>query len=120
MIYSPYAIPVAPLVGTVLFMEKHRKSSNRNIFDKLVKKERIFRNREALSSTFIPREFPHRNNEINDFANILKPALYGARPSNILIYGQTGTGKTAITKYICEQIVAVSYTHLTLPTIYSV
>ena len=105
MIYSPYAIPVAPLVETVLFMEKHRKSSNRNIFDKLVKKERIFRNREALSSTFIPSEFPHRNNEINDFANILKPALYGARPSNILIYGQTGTGKTAIAKYICEQIV---------------
>ena len=96
---------MAPLVGTVLFMEKHRKSSNRNIFDKLVKKERIFRNREALSSAFIPREFPHRNNEINDFANILKPALYGARPSNILIYGQTGTGKTAIAKYICEQIV---------------
>ena len=35
----------------------------------------------------------------------MKPALYGARPSNILIYGQTGTGKTAIAKYICEQIV---------------
>ena len=31
--------------------------------------------------------------------------MFGARPSNILIYGQTGTGKTAITKYICEQIV---------------
>ena len=104
MIYTPYAIPVAPLVETLLFMEKHRKSSNRNIFDKLVKKERIFRNREALSSAFIPSEFPHRNNEINDFANILKPALYGARPSNILIYGQTGTGKTAVTKFICEQI----------------
>ena len=105
LIYRPYAIPMALLVETVLFMQKDLKLSNRNIFDKLVKKERIFKNREALSSTFIPKEFPYRNNEINDFANILKPALYGARPSNILIYGQTGTGKTAIAKYICEQIV---------------
>ena len=104
LIYSLYAIPVVPLVVAVLLMEKREVSGNRNIFDSLVNKEKIFKNREALSSTFIPSEFPHRNNEINSFANILKPALYGARPSNILIYGQTGTGKTAIAKFICEQI----------------
>ena len=104
LIYSLYAIPVVPLVVAVLLMKKQEVSENRNIFDSLVNKEKIFKNREALSSTFIPSEFPHRNNEINSFANILKPALYGARPSNILIYGQTGTGKTAIAKFICEQI----------------
>ena len=104
LIYSLYAIPVVPLVVAVLLMEKREVSENRNIFDSLVNKEKIFKNREALSSTFIPSEFPHRNNEINSFANILKPALFGARPSNILIYGQTGTGKTAIAKFICEQI----------------
>lgn len=86
-------------------MGKKDETKNRNIFDSLINKEKIFRNREALSSTFIPSEFPHRNNEIDSFANILKPALYGARPSNILIYGQTGTGKTAVAKFICEQIV---------------
>ncbi len=85
-------------------MKKSEVSENSNVFDNLMNKERIFRNREALSSTFIPSEFPHRNDEINSFANILKPALYGARPSNILIYGQTGTGKTAVAKFLCEQI----------------
>ncbi len=71
-----------------------------------MEEQRIFKNREVLSSAYVPHEFPHRDNQINDIASILKPALYGARPSNILIYGQTGTGKTAVTKYICNQILA--------------
>ena len=105
LVYSWQAIPGVLLVAELLFMEKRQNSRNRNVFDSLMSEERIFKNREALSSTFIPSEFPHRNNEINSFANILKPALYGARPSNILIYGQTGTGKTAVTKFISEQII---------------
>ena len=76
---------MAPLVEELLLMEKVRNTGSRNVFDKIMKKERIFKNREALSSTFIPSYFPHRDDEINGFANILKPALYGARPSNILI-----------------------------------
>ena len=84
-------------------MENYDRS---NVFDKLMEERRIFKNREVLSSAYVPHEFPHRDNQINDIASILKPALYGARPSNILIYGQTGTGKTAVTKYICNQILA--------------
>ena len=84
-------------------MENSDKS---NVFDKLMKEQPIFKNREVLSSAYVPHEFPHRDEQINEIAGILKPALYGARPSNILIYGQTGTGKTAVTKYICKQILA--------------
>ena len=91
-------------------MEKKQNSGKNNVFDRLIQKERIFKNREALASTYIPPEFPHRDNEINAVANILKPALYGARPSNILIYGQTGTGKTAVAKFICKQIVSKANT----------
>ena len=91
-------------------MEKKQNSGKNNVFDRLIQKERIFKNREALASTYIPPEFPHRDNEINVVANILKPALYGARPSNILIYGQTGTGKTAVAKFICKQIVSKANT----------
>ena len=97
-------------MAVVLSMEKKQNSGKNNVFDKLIQKERIFRNREALASTYIPPEFPHRDNEINDVANILKPALYGARPSNILIYGQTGTGKTAVAKFICKQILSKAET----------
>ena len=109
-IYSWLAIPKALLMAGVLSMEKKQNSGKNNVFDRLIQEERIFRNREALASTYIPSEFPHRDNEINDVANILKPALYGARPSNILIYGQTGTGKTAVAKFICKQIVSKAET----------
>ena len=85
-------------------MEKKQIESKSNIFDSLSHDERIFKNREALSSTYIPKHFPHREEEIGNIANILKPALNGSRPSNILIYGQTGTGKTAVAKFICDQI----------------
>ena len=87
-------------------MEKKQIRSKSNIFDSLSHDERIFKNREALSSTYIPKHFPHREEEIGNIANILKPALNGSRPSNILIYGQTGTGKTAVAKFICDQITA--------------
>ena len=87
-------------------MEKKQNESKSNIFDSLSHDERIFKNREALSSTYIPKHFPHREKEIGTIANILKPALNGSRPSNILIYGQTGTGKTAVAKFICDQITA--------------
>ena len=87
-------------------MEKKQIESKSNIFDSLSHDERIFKNREALSSTYIPKHFPHREEEIGNIANILKPALNGSRPSNILIYGQTGTGKTAVAKFICDQITA--------------
>ena len=87
-------------------MDKKQNDSKSNIFDSLSHDERIFKNREALSSTYIPKHFPHREEEIGNVANILKPALNGSRPSNILIYGQTGTGKTAVAKFICDQITA--------------
>ena len=105
-IYRQYAIPMALLVAGILSMTRMENSDRSNVFDKLMEEQRIFKNREVLSSAYVPHEFPHRDDQINDIASILKPALYGARPSNILIYGQTGTGKTAVTKYICNQIVA--------------
>jgi len=80
--------------------------ASRNVFDNLPSEGRTFRNREVLSSTYIPEDFPHRNTEIDQVARILRPALEGSRPSNILIYGQTGTGKTAVAQHIRRQLEA--------------
>ena len=85
-------------------MGKELNTGNSNVFDKLIHDERIFKNRESLSTSYVPSEFPHRFDKINEVANILKTAFYGSRPSNILVYGQTGTGKTAIAKFICKQL----------------
>ena len=77
-----------------------------NVFEKHLERKQIFKknNREILRPSYIPDVLPHRNEEINSLASVLVPALKGERPSNILIFGKTGTGKTACVKYIGNEI----------------
>ncbi len=69
-----------------------------------VKNSAIFKNREYLLPDYIPEELPHRENEIKKLASILVQLYRGERPSNIFIYGLTGTGKTAVTKYVLSNL----------------
>ena len=64
----------------------------------------IFENREVLRSTYTPDDLPHRSDQVNGLATILFPALRGETPSNILIYGKTGTGKTAVAKHVGNEL----------------
>jgi len=80
-------------------MEEETKS--KNLFSKFLNDtNKIFKNREVLRHSYSPRELPHRDEQIDSIAEILAPALQGATPSNILIYGKTGTGKTACVKFV--------------------
>ncbi|MEZ0345029.1 MAG: orc1/cdc6 family replication initiation protein [Infirmifilum sp.] len=65
---------------------------------------KIFKDREKLLPDYIPEELPHRDEQIITLARVLAPALSGSRPSNVFIYGLTGTGKTAVTKYVLRKI----------------
>ncbi|RLF07229.1 MAG: cell division control protein Cdc6 [Thermoprotei archaeon] len=69
---------------------------------------RIFKDREKLRPDYVPENLPHREGEISKLAEILAPAVKGARPSNVFIYGLPGTGKTAVTKYVLRKIEAYS------------
>jgi archaeal cell division control protein 6 len=53
-------------------------------------------NREALRESYVPARLPHREHQIRQVAEVLAPALKGDVPSNLLIYGKIGTGKTAV------------------------
>jgi archaeal cell division control protein 6 len=77
-----------------------------NVFEKHLDRKQIFKrnNREILRPSYIPDVLPHRQEEINSLASVLVTALKGERPSNILIFGKTGTGKTACVKYIGNEI----------------
>jgi len=57
-----------------------------------------------MRPTYMPEILPHREKEINDLANILVPALKGETPSNVFIYGKTGTGKTAVVKFVGKEL----------------
>ncbi|MBW3000686.1 ORC1-type DNA replication protein [Candidatus Woesearchaeota archaeon] len=79
-----------------------------NIFEQFLKKESLFKNKKVLQSTYIPSEIKHRDNQITQIANILSPALRIEKPSNIFIYGKTGTGKTLSVRYLAEQMLTLS------------
>jgi cell division control protein 6 len=75
-----------------------------DIFGRLLKSDGLFADREAMRPAYIPSMLLHRDEEINDIASILVTALKGETPSNVFIYGKTGTGKTAVTKFVGNEL----------------
>ncbi len=81
---------------------------SRGLFDDLLSGEPIFEKKEVLRPSYTPRKLPHREDQINNMATILVSALRGDTPSNILIYGKTGTGKTASAKFVSDELESTS------------
>lgn len=79
-----------------------------NFFETFLKSESLFTNKKALQSSYVPEEITHRDEQIDQIAKILAPALKFEQPSNLFIYGKTGTGKTLSVKYTSEQILEVA------------
>jgi len=75
------------------------------IFQQYIRSKSVFKgDRDVLRASYIPDVLPHREDQINQLASILVTALEGQRPSNVLLFGKTGTGKTACIKYIGKEI----------------
>ncbi len=78
------------------------------IFTSFLNSQRIFKNRNALSASFTPDTIPHREKQIEELGKILAPALLGSKPSNVFIYGRTGTGKSLVSIYVTNELMKVS------------
>ncbi len=79
-----------------------------NYFEDFLTNESVFSNKEALQSNYMPDEVKHREEQIENIASILAPALRLERPSNLFVYGKTGTGKTLTIKHTTEHIKQVA------------
>ncbi len=79
-----------------------------NIFEEYLSKRPIFSNKDILSIKYKPDNIPHREEQISTVAKILAPCLRKENPSNIFIYGKTGTGKSLSANYVCKQLSNIS------------
>jgi len=73
-----------------------------SFFENYLKKEPLFINKKALQANYTPKEIPYREKQIEQVASILAPALRHEKPSNLFIYGKTGSGKTLSIKHTTE------------------
>jgi len=77
-------------------------------FEVFLRKNSVFFDKKAIQSSYIPENIPHRDEQISQIANILSPLLKGEKPSNLFIYGKTGTGKTLTIKQTTNKIMEVA------------
>ncbi len=77
-----------------------------DVFENFVKGAKLFKDREVLRHDYLPDKLPHRESQIRLLGGAVAPVLKDARCSNIFIYGKTGTGKTAVTKYVLSHLEA--------------
>lgn len=79
-----------------------------NFLEGFLKKEPLFINKKALQGNYTPKNVPYRNDQINQIAGILAPVLRLEKPSNIFIYGKTGSGKTLTVKHTTNEILEIA------------
>jgi cell division control protein 6 len=83
-------------------MKKNSVSSYQEIFKK--RETKIIKDAFALSPNYIPPSLIGRNDEIFQLADSYTPLDYKGFPSNILIYGYAGSGKTVTTKFFLNKL----------------
>ncbi len=74
------------------------------LLDSVMQGQSIVRNQDVLRFDYIPSMINHRDQEQKEVAQKLLPILRHTRPSNLLVYGKPGTGKTLIIRKVLLKI----------------
>jgi len=73
-------------------------------FEDFLNKESLFTNKSVLQVKYLPETILHRTNQMKQLASILAPSLRSDKPSNLFIYGKTGSGKTLCIKHTISKM----------------
>lgn len=82
-----------------------------NIFEQLENDEKgpsIFKDKRPLDHRWLPDKLVHREEQIRQIAKYWVDVLSNVTPSNVTLYGKTGTGKTAASKFAREQLMDIA------------
>ncbi|MDA3855259.1 MAG: orc1/cdc6 family replication initiation protein [Candidatus Woesearchaeota archaeon] len=85
-------------------ISENTKDDIDNFFDEFMSSKPIFKDKSVLQSSYKPDLIPHREEYIKDIAKILAPALRKEKPSNLFIYGKTGTGKSLCINHVLNKM----------------
>jgi len=75
-----------------------------NIFERAATGKTLVKNRRSLTIDYVPEKLSFRDEETKTIAQTLSAVLKGARPSNLLLFGKPGTGKTAVVKNVIGRL----------------
>ncbi|MDD5147872.1 MAG: AAA family ATPase [Candidatus ainarchaeum sp.] len=78
-------------------------ASQRNIFESVLQKPTIFKDRNAITPHFTPASLPFREKQISEISTVLATALQEKKSDNLFVYGKVGTGKTCTVKFVMQQ-----------------
>ncbi|WP_101298291.1 Cdc6/Cdc18 family protein [Halegenticoccus soli] len=64
----------------------------------------LIKNADVLEEDYTPEEILCRDEVLKQYTSVFKPIYKGRPPQNAFLYGDTGVGKTAATKYLRENL----------------
>jgi cell division control protein 6 len=82
--------------------------------------ETVFEDEDVLREDYQPTTLEERDKELEEFRAYLQPVINGKQPRNVFLYGKTGVGKTAATKYLLDHLEtdAEQYEDLSITSVY--
>ena len=84
-----------------------------NIFSRAATGKSLIKSWQFLNIDYVPEKLPFRDEETKTLAQVLSPIFKNTRPSNLLLFGKPGTGKTAVARNVVERLVIMGGQQIT-------